>query len=220
MNLERNSPETLSGDPTRHFWDHSRRTVSSSLNRQPTADDWEVRVTWTVVNGEAVPYRFEVHSVATPPAPVTRELFKALPVGHLLNTSRQSLRKRSAHFAEWEEEWMPGESERIDDALAVAKPPSRSDWKYRETAKAYTEAMDDPEAVRAAGGIAKETHRRLVQKAMKARPGSNLAQLVKVTETRTRKDIAKARELGYLPPAPGRKRARNSNTEKNERNER
>ena len=191
-----------------HRWDgHKVRLGFTTTLEQADPDDWWIKVNWRLVDGRAVPVGLEVHSSRTAhhkgdswpdgdrPKAITRDLFKRLPVGELIDKGGEQV------AAVWDAitARTPGpEAQRVADALAATSAPSSpSDWKYRRTAEVYAAVVVDPRTPK--GKVAISTWRRLSDDGDPA---------LHTTPEQVRKWIAKARERGYLPPADHGKRPR------------
>jgi hypothetical protein len=184
-----------------HRWDSvSVRSGYSATLEEENPDDWYITVNWRLVDGRAMPVGIEVHSSrkshregdAWPerdrPKAVSRELFKRLPVGEVIEQGRSQV------AAIWDAmtSRMPDEPEarRVRAGLAnKSDPGSPADWKYRLTAQVYREVKADQERNLVGRATAQEVHLRLVRDyKLTASPG------------RVRKWIQEAGKRGYLHP--------------------
>lgn len=156
-------------------------------------DDWLVDVEWEVVGDSALPTGLTVRSSLPPgsvrqvwlnpiPKPVSREVLKRLPVGAIVRRGRKLLPPLSE---------VPGLTQLAE---AAERGGVRNDWLYREVAKAYLRAANDPRIP--PGELARATWELLKQ-----HPDPRLYTDDRV---RVRKWILRARRLGYLPPAAGK----------------
>lgn len=152
--------------------------------------DWLIDIEWEVVDEVALPVALAARSALpghtvrsqwlnpTPKA-VTREVFARLPVGEIVRRARKLLPP------------LAGVPVFTELALAASQSTGRKDWLYREVARAYLQAQSDPRSL--PGELALATW-----EILKAHPDPRLYSDDRV---RVRKWIARARKLGYLPPA-------------------
>jgi len=190
-----------------HRWDgkHVRWGYSTTLE-QVSPEDWHIRVNWRLVDERAVPVGIEVHSSPTAQReadpwtdsdhakPVTRELFKRLPIGEVIEQGRAQV------AAIWEAETSrtaeDPETLRVRAALKQAgDSDTRSDETYRLVAEYYARVKADQRKGLVGSAVAKATKARLE---LDGRIPEG------TTDVRVRKWIAEARRRGYLPPADPR----------------
>jgi len=194
-----------------HRWNGQRLSPGLTFD-QRSPDQWHIRVHWRLVNGRAMPVGIDVRSFHAAdgearhdnagrrvfrtgerkgvwpdgdvPRPVTRELFKRLPVGEVIEQGREQV------ATVWETLLPHGRTSspdpvRVAEALAATpERVSRSDWKHRRAAELYAEASRTRHRKPSLS-----TWRRLNDEG------------VSCTPERVRKWIQEARRKGYLPPS-------------------
>ena len=189
----------------------------------PSPDEWFIQVHWRLIEGRPMPVGIDVRSYREPvqrdregtgwfdttdtrmhrgprpgdnPKPVTRELFKHLMIGELIEQGLDQIATvhdyLTDRFADRFEAADTEERRQVSEALH--RQPERrspSDAKYRRTAETSAEERQHRNR-------SLRSWRRLVDEGVTTREGDPpTAELV-------RKWIAEARRRGYLPPAEPR----------------
>ncbi len=192
-------------------------TVDERGVAPPDPADWYITIDWQEIDGRLVPVGIDVRSyrivswtlsddgrLTFPPGgtsdaravregdhlrPVTRDLFKRLPVGELVQAGREQI-AAVLDFAARTGVQLPPAQRWVAEALRNApRRSSRSDVKYRRAAVIYAEVVSAGHR-----NPSERTWQRLGEEGFVAQGGGPLSREL------VRKWVAEARRRGYLPP--------------------